>query len=471
MRTIINRNHIMEGGIGMARRIGIGMVVLAMASIVALALSGTGVAAPPAGEPIVIGYVGSVLSPGTRPCMDAQKVAVEEINEAGGILGRPVKYVVADNKGDTSLTVEGARRLLVEDKAAFISIEGRTEICLAAQENSAAMFKQYPHILIFNGPMGSELTARVLDDYEKYKFCFRDWDPEPAHYAQMNYFWGTTWPKMFPGIKRMAILWEDLAWTHMWRQGIDYLSLPPWEDMLQKKFGIEVAYSKAVKPRGTMYLPIFQQIAMAKAQAILYISSWFTDTESFAKQWADSAARDIPVNLYGGVAQTADYWNMTGGKCLGIISSFTDGEIFLTDQTIPFVKKMHERKIPTQIHVHLAYADIYFIKKVIENAGGTGDIDKLIRAMETSETTYSLGKMAYETKKVKPFFHSKVRVDPNDPMNTTYPGVYIQPMAQFQNGGKIAYLGASCKENEPIFKDIGSPKNYVPPAELRKKEK
>jgi hypothetical protein len=447
------------------------MVVVAVVSLVLLVLSPTASPAAPKGDPIVIGYVGMVLSPGTRPCMDAQKVAVEEINKAGGILGRPVKYVIADNKGDTSLTVEGARRLLVEDKATFISVEGRTEICLAAQENSAAMFKEYPHILVFNGPMGSELTARVMDEYAKYRFCFRDWDAEPAHYAQMGYFWGTTWPQMFPGIKSMAILWEDLAWTNMWRKGIDYLNLPPWEEMLKKKFGIKVVYSKAVKPRGTMYLPILQQIAMKKPQVILYISSWFTDTESFAKQWAESAARNIPVNLYGGVAQTADFWKMTGGKCLGIISSFTDGEIFLTDKTIPFIKKMHAVKIPTQIHVHLAYADIYFFKKVIEKAGGTDNIDKLIRAMETTETTYSLGKMAYETKPVKPFFHSKVRVDPDDPMKTTYPGVYIQPIAQFQDGGKIVYLGGSCKENEKIFEGIGTPRNFVYPAELRKRAK
>lgn len=447
------------------------IVVLAVIALVLLAFLPTASTAAPKGEPIVIGYVGSVLSPGTRPCMDAQKVAVEEINAAGGILGRPVKYVIADNKGDTSLTVDGARRLLIEDKATFISVEGRTEICLAAQENSGAMFKKYPHILVFNGPMGSELTARVLDEYAKYRFCFRDWDPEPSHYAQMNYFWGTTYPQMFNGFKSIAILWEDLAWTDMWRKGIDYLNLPPWEEMLEKKFGVKVVYSKAVKPRGTMYLPVLQQIAMKKAQVIFYCSSWFTDTESFAKQWAESAARDIPVNLYGGVSQTTDFWRMTGGKALGIISGFSECELPLTDKTIPFVKKMREHNIPMQIHVHLAYADIYFFKKVIETAGGTDDIDKLIRAMETTETTYSLGKMAYETKKVKPFFHSKVRVDPYNPDKKTYPGVYIQPVAQFQEGGKIVYLGGSCKENEKIFKGIGSPKNFVYPTELRKRAK
>ncbi|MCK9273486.1 MAG: ABC transporter substrate-binding protein [Syntrophales bacterium] len=453
----------------MKKRLMLGVLVTAALLIAIPALVTPVAAAPPTGEPIVIGYVGMILSPGTRPCMDIQKIAVEEINQAGGILGRPVKYIVADNKGDTSLTVEGARRLLIEDKAKFISVEGRTEICLAAQENSAAMFKNYPHILIFNGPMGAELTSRVLDEYDKYKFCFRDWDPEPAHYPQMNYFWGTTWPQMFPNLKRMAFLWEDLAWTTQWREGIDYLNMPPWEELLEKKHGIDVVYSKAVKPRGTMYMPLLQQIAMKKAQVILYISSWFTDTESFTKQWAESAARDIPVNLYGGVAQTSDFWAMTGGKALGVISSFTECELPLTEKTIPFVQMAKKKNIPTQIHVHLAYADIYFFKKVIENAGGIDDIDKLINAMETSETTYSLGKMAYETKKMKPYFHSKVRIDLSDPMTKTIPGAFYQPIAQFQNNGKIQYLGASCVENEPKFKGVGSTADYVYPAELRKR--
>lgn len=434
-----------------------------------LAFGSTSSAEAPKGEPIVIGYVGFTLSPGTRPCMDIQRIAVEEINQAGGVLGRPLKYVTADNKGQTSLTVEGCRHLLQTENAKFISIEGRTEICLAAQENSAAMFKDYPHILVFNGPMGIELTSRVLDDYERYRFCFRDWDPESSHYAQQRYFWENTWNRMRPeGFKKIAFLWEDLEWTHAWQNGIDFLDLPDWETYV-KGFGYDVVFSQAVAPRGTMYLPVLQQIARSKADRIFYVSSWFTDTESFVKQWADSAARDIAVDLYGGVSQTKAFWQMTGGKALGVVGSFTETDIPMTEKTKPFYEMAKKNNIPTQIHVHLAYADIYFFKEVIENAGGVDDIDKLITAMETSETTYSLGKMAYETERVKPFFHSKKRVDPKDPTRVTYPGVFLQPIAQYQNDGKMQYLGGSCPENEPFWEPYGSPENWVEPAELRKR--
>ncbi len=108
-----------------------GVLMVAVFSLLCLFVNP--VLAAPAGKPIVIGYVGNVASPGTKPCMDIQKYAVEEINKAGGIMGRPVEYVVLDGKGDTSLSVEAARRLIMEYKASFVHIEGRSEICLAAQ--------------------------------------------------------------------------------------------------------------------------------------------------------------------------------------------------------------------------------------------------------------------------------------------------------------------------------------------------
>jgi len=449
------------------RRINKGQAIVPVLLLMAIAIGASSVAmAQPKGEPFVIGYIGQVASPGTRPCMDIQKMAVEEINATGGILGRPVKYVVMDNKGDTSLSVEAFRKLVIEDKAKFVSVEGRSEICLAVQEASGMLAKEYPHILIFNGPMGAELTARILDQAPKYDHCFRDWDPEPAHYAQTKYFFCKTMPE-YQKVKKIAFLWEDLAWTTEWRKGISYVNLPTWEKMA-KECGMEVVYSKAVKPRGTMYLPILQEIKQSNADIIFYISSWFTDTESFAKQWADSAARDIQVNLYGGVAQTRDYWRMTGGKGLGVVSSFTDlDDIPLNDKTIPLVKKAQARKIPMQIHVHIAYADIYHFKAAIERAKGTDDIRKLIKAMEDVETVYSLGKMKYETQKIKPFYHSRMRVDPKDPYKT-YPGYYYQLIVQFQQGGKIAYLHESCVENEKAVAKWVNPKLYKKPAELRK---
>jgi len=440
----------------MERWLRLGVVFLAVLSLVWLG-PGSAAFAQPKGKPIVIGYVGNVASPGTKPCMDIQKYAVEEINKAGGIMGRPVEYIVLDGKGDTSLSVEAARRLIMENKAAFVSIEGRSEICLAAQENSAALYKEYPHILVFNGPMAAELTAKIVDNPGKYDFCFRDWDPEPAHYGWLDNYLGKTIRDTIKA-KKMAFLWEDLAWTTEWRKGIDYLKLPPWEEVAKQKYGLEVVYSKPVKPRGTMYLPILQEIASKKAEAIWFVSSWFTDVESYTKQWADSAAKDIPTILYGGVAQTSDFWRMTGGKGLGILSNFYESEIPFTPKTIPFVQLAKKLGVPLQIHVHIAYSDIYHFKAAIEKAGGTDDIQKLIKGMEDVESVYSLGKVKYETRKIKPYFHSRVLVDPNNPYEMV-PGMFLVNMMQFQQNGKVSYI--INEKNEMV------PGGYIPPAKLR----
>ena len=447
------------------RVVGVIVSVVVIAIIAAVLLPSVSFAQPK-GEPIVIGYVGQVASPGTKPCMDIQAMAVAEINAAGGILGRPVKYIVQDGKGDTSLSVEAARKLIIEDKASFVSVEGRSEISLAVQENSGNLYKEYPHILVFNGPMGSELTARIITEAPKYDFCFRDWDPEPAHYAQTKYMMEEIWKKKM-GTKRIAILWEDLAWTNEWRRGIDYINLPTWEKMAEQA-GMKVVYSKAVKPRGTLYIPILQEIADKKADMIFFVSSWFTDTDAFAKQWADSAAKNIYVSFYGGVAQTHAFWAMTGGKALGTMSSFTDLETTpMTSKTMPLMEKAAKRNIPMQIHVHIAYADIYHFKAAIEKAGGTSDIPKLIKAMEDVTTEYSLGKMKYETQKVKPFYHSRMRVDPNNPWKT-YPGYYYQLIVQFQENGKIAFLYESAPENAKAMAKFVDFKRLKTPAQLRK---
>ncbi len=386
--------------------------LLAVTLVAVLVVMGCGPAAPGGTEPIVIGYVGNISSPGTKPCMDIQKMAVEEINAAGGILGRPVKYVIEDGKGETALSVAAAQRIVMGDKALVYWTEGRSEIVLANETKSADLYSDYPHIMIGNGNTDSEVTTMVLEDYDRYKFFFRGFNPEPGHYAWATRVFEIT-QRMIPAAKKWAILYEDLAWTTMYREGSPELGLPTWDAMAKEDFGLDVVYSKAVKARTGMYLPILEGIAEADADVIFFVSSWFTDTEVFCKQWAESSARDIDIYLYGGVAQTHDFWDMTGGKCLGAMTASYETPI--TEKTMPLVEKARARGIPCQMHVHCAYNDVYFLKAAIEKAGTADDVEALIKAMETVETEGTIGKVKYEEQKIAPYFHSLISVYPDNP--------------------------------------------------------
>jgi ABC-type branched-subunit amino acid transport system substrate-binding protein len=433
------------------------MVVLTLLAVVIV----NGCAAPSGGKaPIVIGYVGDVSSPGTKPCMDVQQMAVDEINAAGGILGRPVKYVIEDGKGDTSMTVAAVQRMLQGDHAVFYSVEGRTEIALPAKQESILLYKDFPHIMDANGASGVEVTQSVLANYDKEKMIFRMFNPEPGHYAWSSLIFSMANPQSSVALKgfapkKWAILYENLAWTLLFRNGAPDYKLTSWDQMAKDDDGINVVYSKPISARTGMYLPLLDAISKSGADMIFVVSSWFTDTEVFTKQWADSPAKDIEIYLYGGVNQTHDFWQLTGGKCLGALTASYETPI--TDVNMAFVTKARAKGIPVQMSVNCAYDDIYLFKKAVEDAGGTDNMDKLINSFETVSWDGTLGNEHVEMTKVPGFFHSRAAADPNNPKKII-PGAMGIGMAQFQANGEMV----------PMYPEkYAQLDKYLTPAQLR----
>lgn len=86
--------------------------------------TGGGVAkAGPSGEPIKIGAIFSVTGP-TAPLGEPEKMAAEmvaeQINEAGGILGRPVRVIIEDDKSENTEAVMAAKKLIETEKVCAI---------------------------------------------------------------------------------------------------------------------------------------------------------------------------------------------------------------------------------------------------------------------------------------------------------------------------------------------------------------
>ena len=76
--------------------------------------------------PIKVGILHSLTGPlaiSERPLADATQLAVEEINEQGGVLGRKLESVVLDGKSEVtsdSAFARAAKRLITEDKVAAV---------------------------------------------------------------------------------------------------------------------------------------------------------------------------------------------------------------------------------------------------------------------------------------------------------------------------------------------------------------
>ena len=79
--------------------------------------------APPSGEPILIGVLHSLtgtMATSETPVLDAALFAVDEVNQAGGVLGRPVKAVIGDGRSDEGTFVREAERLITAEKVCTI---------------------------------------------------------------------------------------------------------------------------------------------------------------------------------------------------------------------------------------------------------------------------------------------------------------------------------------------------------------
>jgi urea transport system substrate-binding protein len=74
-------------------------------------------------RPIVVGILHSETGPmaiSEKSMIDAEVLALEEINARGGLLGRPVKWVIADGRSDWPTYAQQARKLIEEDHVCVI---------------------------------------------------------------------------------------------------------------------------------------------------------------------------------------------------------------------------------------------------------------------------------------------------------------------------------------------------------------
>jgi len=65
-----------------------------------LMTTGVWAATPDTTGPIKIGFMGNMSAPFSLSAKGAATMAVDEINQAGGIQGRQVKLIVEDTKGE-----------------------------------------------------------------------------------------------------------------------------------------------------------------------------------------------------------------------------------------------------------------------------------------------------------------------------------------------------------------------------------
>jgi urea transport system substrate-binding protein len=139
-----------------------------------------GAAAPavavPDGPPVRVGVLHSrtgTMAISERPVIDAVLLAVEEVNEAGGVLGRRVEAVVADGQSDEAVFARQAEKLIVQDQVCTVfgcwTSASRKAVLPVIERHGNLLFypvqyegvEQSPHV-VYLGPAPNQQILPAL---------------------------------------------------------------------------------------------------------------------------------------------------------------------------------------------------------------------------------------------------------------------------------------------------------------------
>lgn len=115
--------------------------------------------APAATQPIRIGLIfpltGGSADMGNSARIGAE-VAVAEINQVGGYLGRPLELVVRDDKADNDVGLKHAQELVLKEKVAATIGFCNSGVAMKALD----VFQQNKHLLMVTCATGTAITAK-----------------------------------------------------------------------------------------------------------------------------------------------------------------------------------------------------------------------------------------------------------------------------------------------------------------------
>jgi branched-chain amino acid transport system substrate-binding protein len=322
-------------------------------------------------KPIRLGVPTAIQLQVGRDTQDAVQMAMDEINAKGGVLGRKLEMVVADETEKPEAGINAIKKLTAEDKVDVL-IGGFT---------SGVTLAQLPHIsraktiYLGVGAASPAVTQRVKKDYDDYKYVFRVGPINAAHQANQL----TTFISDFVigelGIKNVAIVGENAKWVQ---------DLLPILKKGATEAGADVRFSELFDTQTSDFSPLFSKMRSAGAEFIVVILA-HASSDTFAKQWHDA---QVPIP-YGGIdvkAMDGDFCERLDGKAVSHIAGNFAIRAPLTSKTIPFFDEFKKRTGRSPVYTAFAsYDSVHIYAEAVERAGKT-DADAVIKELE--KTSY-----------------------------------------------------------------------------------
>ena len=322
-------------------------------------------------KPIRIGVPTAMQLQVGRDTQDAVKMAIDDINAKGGVLGRKLEMVVADETENPETGISAIKKLTADEKVDVL-IGGYT---------SGVTLAQLPHISAAKtiylgvGSASPAITAKVKQDYDNYKYIFRVGPIHAGHQARQVTGFISGFIKGELGISKIAIVGENAKWVQ---------DLVPLLKKGATDAGADVRFSELFDAQTSDFSPLFSKVKDSGAQYLIVILS-HASSDVFAKQWHDSR---FPMP-YGGIdvkSMDGDFCDRVGGKSISELAANFAVRAPLTPKTIPFFDEFKKRTNRSPVYTAFGANDSVFIyAQAVERAKST-EPNAVIKELE--KTSY-----------------------------------------------------------------------------------
>ncbi len=351
-------------------------------STLALAVA-LGMPAFAADGPILIGINSALQLQVGRDTIDGAQMAIDEINAKGGVLGRKLEMVKAD-EGESPKEGVAAVNKLTGDNNVNVLIGGY---------DSGVTLAELPHIsraktiFLGTGSASPAIQQKVKDDYDNYKYIFRVNPTNSAKQAAslLDFIGGKLKGEL--GYKKISIIGENAKWVQ---------DMVPFLKKGATEAGLEVPMAEFFDPQTADFSPIFAKVKDNGSQYLLIILS-HAASDVFVKQWYDAK---VPVPI-GGIdvkSQDADFFKRVGGKAISETSTNFVLRAPLTERTVPwwddYVKRYNRAPVYTASG---AYDAVYIYADAVARAKTT-DTDAVIKELEKTAFTSARGHVKFDEK-------------------------------------------------------------------------
>ena len=337
-------------------------------------------------DTIKIGVLADLDGPQGSGVWRSAVLAAEQINTEGGILGKQVEVIGEDSDSESGADINvinsALTRLLTYHKVDYVIGSALGEFGFMFQDTTAT------HETIYITIAGNldELTQRVEDDYDKYKYYFRY---QPANNTQI--FTALVdellHAREIMDFNKVGYIAEDHVWTKS--------TIEQFDQLLAEVYGFDLVYKGTFPPFDTFDFSSYFAAAESSGVEILIPLIYFDNGVAFIKEYYD---RQSPMIVYGGIINAAgsgESWEQTDGKCeyIATLVHIISAGYPLTSETLAFRDSYIDRWGKTPLFLGAAAFDI--IRFVLPDAlgrAGTTETEAVIESLEDTNVETSLAR-------------------------------------------------------------------------------